>query len=138
MALAATTETIMLMTLGEVTCRECGARFSISAGEFDYYAQRGLATPKRCPECRRRRRRPGCDQPTRSGIVVNYVERGFGFVQPDDGGPNVFCHVQVQPALPALVGRRVRFATIEATTGPRCSWCETESPAGVASPLDSQ
>jgi cold shock CspA family protein len=126
----------MLMRVGEQrTCRECSVVFTLTAGEVDYFAMKGLACPKRCPECRRRRRRPGCDQPIRTGIVAAYVERGgFGFVEPDDGGPGVFLHIEVQPALPALVGRRVRFAAHNAERGPRATWCEPESPDGAGEP----
>ena len=124
----------MLMRVGEQrTCLECHGAFTVTSGEANYFvAVKGLAIPKRCPECRRRRRRPGCDQPIRAGVVENYCERGFAFIQPDDGGPNVFCHIEVQPALPAMIGRRVKFAAVDAERGPRATWCEPESPAAGA------
>jgi CxxC-x17-CxxC domain-containing protein len=38
-------------------CRECGQEFVFSAGEQEFYQQKGLLNePGRCPECRQRRR----------------------------------------------------------------------------------
>ncbi len=38
-------------------CRECGADFLFSAGEQEFYQQKGLLNePGRCPECRQQRR----------------------------------------------------------------------------------
>jgi CxxC-x17-CxxC domain-containing protein len=36
-----------------LTCRDCGQSFIFSAGEQEFYAQRGLMNqPGRCPDCR--------------------------------------------------------------------------------------
>ncbi len=38
-------------------CRECGQAFVFTAGEQEFYQQKGLLNePGRCPECRQRRR----------------------------------------------------------------------------------
>ena len=38
-----------------LTCRECGSAFVWSAGEQEFFQQKGLAhAPQRCPECRRK------------------------------------------------------------------------------------
>ena len=37
-------------------CLECGGDFVFTAGEQRYFLSKGLSTPKRCPECRKRRR----------------------------------------------------------------------------------
>lgn len=46
-----------------IICRDCGKPFIFSAGEQEFYAQKGfLNEPTRCPECRRARkhsRQPG-------------------------------------------------------------------------------
>ena len=35
-------------------CKDCGKEFVFSAGEQEFYAERGFETePRRCPECRR-------------------------------------------------------------------------------------
>mgnify|MGYP001200661816 CR=1 FL=1 len=40
----------------ELTCVDCGATFTWTRGERYYYAGKGLSEPKRCPECRERRK----------------------------------------------------------------------------------
>ena len=41
-----------------LTCRECGAEFTFSVGEQEFYAEKGLMNePQRCPDCRAQRRR---------------------------------------------------------------------------------
>ena len=38
-------------------CEDCGAEFIFSAGEQEFYAEKGLINkPKRCPQCRKARR----------------------------------------------------------------------------------
>ena len=38
-------------------CRECGQAFIFTAGEQEFYQQKGLLNePGRCPDCRQRRR----------------------------------------------------------------------------------
>jgi CxxC-x17-CxxC domain-containing protein len=38
----------------QLTCRDCGATFTFTAGEQEFYASRGLMNaPRRCPDCRR-------------------------------------------------------------------------------------
>ena len=40
-----------------LVCEECSKEFVFSAGEQEFYAQKGLVNiPKRCPECRKARR----------------------------------------------------------------------------------
>src|SRR5437016_3250708 len=41
----------------DMTCRDCGQPFIWTAGEQDFYAQRGFTNePSRCPDCRRARK----------------------------------------------------------------------------------
>src|SRR5437868_2185251 len=35
-----------------LTCRDCGATFTFTEGEQDFYAQKGYTEPTRCPDCR--------------------------------------------------------------------------------------
>jgi hypothetical protein len=37
-------------------CLDCEKEFLFSAGEQQFYYSKGLATPKRCPRCRKIRR----------------------------------------------------------------------------------
>ncbi|MBI4336636.1 MAG: zinc-ribbon domain containing protein [Chloroflexi bacterium] len=50
-----------------LVCRDCGNNFVFTAGEQEFYQQRGLQhEPARCPSCRasRRRTRTGADGDT--------------------------------------------------------------------------
>jgi len=41
-----------------LTCRDCGGEFTFTAGEQEFYAEKGFTNePGRCPDCRTRRRR---------------------------------------------------------------------------------
>ena len=43
-----------------LTCRDCGREFTFTAGEQEFYAQRGLMNePRRCYDCRQARRAGG-------------------------------------------------------------------------------
>jgi len=38
----------------KLVCKDCGAEFIFTAGEQEFYAQKGFTNkPVRCPECRR-------------------------------------------------------------------------------------
>jgi len=40
-----------------LVCRDCGQEFTFTAGEQEFYAEKGFENePSRCPECRRKRR----------------------------------------------------------------------------------
>lgn len=41
----------------KLICEDCGSEFTFTAGEQEFYAEKGLVNkPKRCPECRKQRR----------------------------------------------------------------------------------
>lgn len=41
----------------KLICEDCGAEFIFTAGEQEFYAEKGLVNkPKRCPDCRKIRR----------------------------------------------------------------------------------
>ena len=41
----------------KLICEDCGCEFVFTAGEQEFYAEKGLVNkPKRCPECRKNRR----------------------------------------------------------------------------------
>lgn len=40
-----------------LVCCDCGCTFVFEAGEQRFFLSKGLSTPKRCPECRLRRKR---------------------------------------------------------------------------------
>jgi len=39
-----------------LVCVDCGAPFVFSVGEQRYFLSKGLSIPKRCPNCRHKRR----------------------------------------------------------------------------------
>lgn len=40
-----------------LTCKDCGAEFTFSAAEQEFYASKGFEhEPARCPDCRRKRK----------------------------------------------------------------------------------
>jgi hypothetical protein len=41
----------------EIKCKNCGEVFVMSKEELAWYHERGFDFPKRCPECRKLRRR---------------------------------------------------------------------------------
>lgn len=36
----------------ELTCGDCGNAYVFTAGEQEFFAQKGFTVPKRCKECR--------------------------------------------------------------------------------------
>ncbi|HMO57411.1 MAG TPA: zinc-ribbon domain containing protein [Roseiflexaceae bacterium] len=43
-----------------LTCRDCGMEFVFTAGEQEFYAQKGFTNePSRCPSCRQQRKSSG-------------------------------------------------------------------------------
>jgi ssDNA-binding Zn-finger/Zn-ribbon topoisomerase 1 len=39
-----------------LTCQDCGGEFIFATGEQRFFARKELAPPKRCPDCRKKRR----------------------------------------------------------------------------------
>nr|WP_306790191.1 cold shock domain-containing protein [Phycicoccus sp. DTK01] len=61
-----------------------------------------------------------------TGVVARYDdERGFGFIAPDAGGPDLFVHVSVIRGAEALYqGDRVRFQVRQSDRGPQADRVE--------------
>jgi CxxC-x17-CxxC domain-containing protein len=64
-----------------MACRDCGQDFVWTAGEQEFYAQRGLTNePRRCPDCRRARKSQGggggYDRPQRQMFAAVCSECG--------------------------------------------------------------
>lgn len=46
-----------------LVCKQCGKEFTFTAGEQEFYAEKGFQNqPQRCPQCRRARRRENAPQ----------------------------------------------------------------------------
>lgn len=39
-----------------ILCRDCREKFVFTAGEQEFYAEKGFTPPKRCPKCRTARK----------------------------------------------------------------------------------
>jgi CxxC-x17-CxxC domain-containing protein len=64
-----------------MTCRDCGKQFTFTAGEQEFYAQRGFSEPQRCAECRQARkagRDSGGYSSSDYGSGRNYNDSGYG------------------------------------------------------------
>ena len=72
-----------------LVCRECGSRFTFSAGEQAFYAARGLTNdPTRCPGCRNARKASG-DCRSDAGYVSYGASASFGGRTPRQMHPAV-------------------------------------------------
>lgn len=61
-----------------ITCRDCGMDFVFTAGEQEFYAQKGFTNePSRCPSCRQQRKGSG------GGRSSSYGERSGGYGERD-------------------------------------------------------
>ncbi|NKE63252.1 cold shock domain-containing protein, partial [Lentzea sp. PSKA42] len=52
------------------------------------------------------------------------ADRGFGFITPDAGGPDLFVHVSVVSGEPLVAGERVRFRIRQSDRGPQADAVE--------------
>ncbi|WP_373294122.1 cold shock domain-containing protein [Lentzea pudingi] len=60
-----------------------------------------------------------------NGSVARYdADRGFGFITPDEGGPDLFVHVSVVSGEPLVAGERVRFRIRQSDRGPQADAVE--------------
>ncbi|HEY7033685.1 MAG TPA: CxxC-x17-CxxC domain-containing protein [Thermomicrobiales bacterium] len=63
----------------QLTCRDCGQTFTFTAGEQDFYQQRGYTEPQRCPSCRAARK-------AQRGDSGGYSSGGYGGGSYSSGG----------------------------------------------------
>ena len=60
-----------------ITCRDCGTDFVFTAGEQEFYAQKGFTNePTRCPSCRQQRKASGGGRSGGYGERDSYGSRG--------------------------------------------------------------
>ena len=53
-----------------IRCSDCGANFTFTSGEQEFYQAKGFTNePKRCPSCRR------ANKSRRSGSLSSYASR---------------------------------------------------------------
>ena len=62
-----------------IACRDCGTDFVFTAGEQEFYAQKGFTNePTRCPACRQQRKASGGGRSGGYGERDSYGSRGGG------------------------------------------------------------
>src|SRR5437762_798256 len=62
-----------------LTCRDCGTGFVFTAGEQEFYAQKGFTNePTRCPACRQARKQGGGRSGGGYGDRDSYSGGGYG------------------------------------------------------------
>lgn len=95
------------MVTAESTCVDCGSGYQYDA---QFYQDRALKPPKRCPRCRSARRQQREPAERIDGAVVFFdSDRGFGFVWAN-AMKFYFTHYSVRAEdLPLLPGDRVSF-----------------------------
>src|SRR4051812_27418166 len=102
-----------------MTCRECGTSFVFTAGEQEFYAQKGFTNePQRCPSCRAARRASG-------GGAGGGRSGGFG------GGQGGGAPRQMYPAVCASCGKDTQVPFQPRGDRPvYCSDCFTQQRSG--------
>lgn len=62
-----------------LTCRDCGTQFVFTAGEQEFYAQKGFTNePARCPSCRQARKQSSGRSSGGYGERDSYSSGGYG------------------------------------------------------------
>lgn len=91
-----------------ITCADCGSEFTFTAGEQDFYAQRGFTEPpKRCPSCRsaRKAQRSGGSSGGYGASSGGYSSGGYGSSGGGYGSSNDRPARQMHEAVCANCGR---------------------------------
>jgi CxxC-x17-CxxC domain-containing protein len=69
----------LVFTDRTITCTDCGNEFEFSAGEQEFYAQRGFSeAPKRCPSCRAARKAARSQSTYAAGDGQDGSAAGYG------------------------------------------------------------
>ncbi|HNP88483.1 MAG: zinc-ribbon domain containing protein [Chloroflexi bacterium SZAS-1] len=70
-----------------LTCRDCGTQFVFTAGEQEFYAQKGFTNePTRCPSCRQARKQGGGRSSGGYSDRESYSGGGYGDREGYGGG----------------------------------------------------
>ncbi len=57
----------MLHSDRQITCSDCGAEFTFTAAEQEFFDQKGFRHPRRCKPCRQAKKDAGGDRGPRGG-----------------------------------------------------------------------
>jgi CxxC-x17-CxxC domain-containing protein len=78
----------------DITCGDCGLTFVFTEREQEFFASKGFQDPKRCPDCRRARKRQngGGGGDDRQRFEITCAECGKKDTVPfEPRGDNVYC-----------------------------------------------
>jgi len=105
-----------------ITCRDCGTDFVFTAGEQEFYAQKGFTNePTRCPSCRQARKASG-GRSGGYGARDSYGSRGY-----DDRGGYSSGERQMHSATCASCGKEAQVPFVPRGDKPvYCSDCFRE------------
>jgi CxxC-x17-CxxC domain-containing protein len=75
-----------------LVCKDCGSEFTFTAGEQEYFAEKGLQNePKRCKNCRAAKKNSGRGERTfYTGVCAACGKEAKVPLEPRDGRP-VYC-----------------------------------------------
>lgn len=89
-----------------LNCRDCGAEFPFTAGEQEFYAQKGFEhEPARCPNCRQARKR---DRSSGERVMYDAVCSQCGAATQVPFSPRPDKPVYCQDCYRTVSGRRTR------------------------------
>ena len=75
-----------------LVCKDCGNEFIFTAGEQEFYAEKGLTNePKRCKACRAALKEKKDDRPVFTAVCASCGEEAKVRFQPTEGRP-VYCN----------------------------------------------
>ncbi|MCS6841642.1 MAG: zinc-ribbon domain containing protein [Roseiflexus sp.] len=105
-----------------LTCRDCGVDFVFTAGEQEFYAQKGFANePVRCPSCRQQRKAAGGG---RSYGERNGYSRHDGYSSYSSGRSGYGGERQMHSTICAACGREAQVPFVPRGDKPvYCSDC---------------
>ncbi|HAI98778.1 TPA: zinc-binding protein [Candidatus Peribacteria bacterium] len=79
----------------EITCRDCGATFTFTEGEQEFYASKNLSAPQRCKSCRASRKSDRANRPLYDAVCAKCgaaCQVRFKPRTPEEGGRPVLCN----------------------------------------------
>lgn len=118
---AAAVLTLAVVHLMDAILSSSRVEASAKSKKFQKQSRGREASPRRS---RRRRSPRGNQEPNASGKINSYkADRSFGFITPDDGGPEVFFHANdIKRGLGSMkpvVGATVKYKAESSDRGPR-------------------
>ena len=92
-----------------ITCIDCGRPFIWTQSEQQFYKQRNLSAPRRCPQCRSRRRfeQASGDGRVRSQTLGDALPRPEQRSDPVDARPSPLPPPRARPTRPHVFGRGI-------------------------------